>query len=778
MKFGQGQSVKRSEDNRFITGQGRYTDDIREDGMAYMAVVRSPYAHADITSLDCEDAKAMDGVLGVFTQADLDAAGYGPMPCVTALDNIDGSKQHYTDRPVLARNRVRYVGEPVAVVIATSRAAARDAADAVIVDYDDLPALGTLEAALHDSAPQIWDHIPDNKIFDWGVGDEAAVDAAFKQAHHITSLRIVNNRVAPNAMENRAAIGEYDPSIGRWTLTTGTQGVNIMQGVLAGMVLKTDPANLRVITPDVGGGFGMKFFVYPEYVCVLHAAKVLGVRVKWTGDRAESLMGDTHGRDLITNAEMAFDKDGKILGLKAHTATNMGGYLSTFGAGIQTVAGGKMLGGNYAIPAIYNRVTGYATNTAPTDAYRGAGRPEATYITERLMDKAARELGLAMDEIRRRNFVRPDQMPFTTALGVTFDTGEFATVLDMGKTFADWDGFAARQADAQKRGKLLGRGLGYYVEITSFGEQQEYSTVTIHGDGTVELRIGTQSTGQGHETAFAQVLSEQLGVPFDAIKVVQGDTDRIAQGQGTGGSRSIHVGGGAVIAGAKAMVDFAKPLAAHALETGEEQLDFKDGNFQVRGTNRGISLMDLAKQDLHTLPTPLVEQYKNGLNVSATYKADHPTFPNGCHIAEVEIDPDTGVTQVTRYHAMDDFGRLLNPMLAAGQVHGGVVQGLGQALLEHAVYEDETAQLITGSFMDYTMPRADDMPDINFGNHVVINPNNPLGVKGCGEAGTIGAMPTIMHAIIDALSVYGIEDIDMPATPEHVWQAIEKAKAA
>lgn len=780
MKFGKGQSVRRNEDQRFITGHGRYTDDIQLENTAYLATVRSPYAHAKILGIDTDDAKEMDGVLAIYTQKDMDEAGYGDLPCVTALENIDGSTQHYTPRGVLARDYARFVGDPIAVVIADTRENARNAAEAIYADMEELPAIHDIEAAKAPDAHQIWEHIPGNRVFDWQAGDASKTDEMMAKADHVTKMTLINNRVAPTAMENRAAIGEYDAETESFTLTTGTQGANIMQNVVAGAILKIPPKKLRVVTPDVGGGFGMKFFVYPEYICVLHAAKILGRPVKWTGERSDSFMTDTHGRDLVTEAQMGLDKDGKVLALKIHTSANLGGYISTFGAGIQTVAGGHMVGGVYDFPAIHNRVSGYITNTAPVDAYRGAGRPEAAYLTERLMDQAARELGLGQDEIRSRNFIQSEQMPYTTGVGTTYDTGEFETVLQLGKKRADWDGFEARKAASEKAGKLRGRGLTYYVEIAAGGQQEEFTEIKFTSSGKVELLIGTQSTGQGHETAYAQILADELDIPYEAITVIQGDTARIALGNGTGGSRSLHVGGGAVIAGAKATIEEAKAIAAHMLESDVDELDYVDGNFKVQGTNRGISMMDLgtAAADPQNLPQDLQEKYPNGFSVKAKYEGQHPSFPNGCHIAEVEIDPETGVVTIDRYTAMDDFGRLLNPLLAAGQVHGGVVQGIGQALHEEAVYEKDTAQLVTGSFMDYTMPRADDVPNIDFDNHVVVNPNNPLGVKGCGEAGTIGASPTVMHAILNALEGRGITHVDMPATPLKIWKLLQEARAA
>lgn len=780
MKFGKAQPVERVEDQRFVTGKGRYIDDIILPNMVYMAFVRSPYGHAAIKKIDSAAALAVDGVLMVLTQADIDAAGFGGLPCAATIQNRDGSAMPVTGYPALARDRARFAGQPVAAVIAETREAARDGAEAVDVDYDDLPALANMDEALAEGAPAIWPHIPGNLIFDWAVGDEAATKAAFQKAGHVVRLRLVNNRLAPSAMENRAAIGDFNPINGHYTLHAQTQGVAGMRAVFAGAILKTDPKNVHIVTPDVGGGFGTKTFPYPEYVCVLAAAKALGRPVKWTGDRSESFLGDAHGRDMVSDAALALDKDGRFLALEVESWSNMGAHLSLAGPYIQTAAGGRMVGGPYRIPAIYNRVHGVITNTAPVDAYRGAGRPEATYITERLVSAAARELGISQDEIRRRNFVPAAAMPYSTATGVTYDVGEFAAPLAQALDAADWRGFTQRKAKAQARGKLRGIGLGYYIEITSFAGQDEWTELSFSADGKLELVVGTQSTGQGHETAFAQVLSEELGVDFHDIRVIQGDTDRVHMGGGTGGSRSLHIGGAAVLEGGKALVAAAKPLAAHVLETSIDALDFRDGAFLATGSNRSIGLMELGRMALDEtrLPRALREQFAGGLAAKGHYKATHPTFPNGCHIAEVEIDPETGVISLERYTVVDDFGVLVNPMLVAGQVHGGVVQGIGQALMEEAVYEPGTAQLLTGSFMDYGLPRADDLPDIDFTNYPTVNPHNPLGVKGCGEAGTIGAKPAFIDAVLDALAERGIGHIDMPATPQKVWRLLQQATKA
>lgn len=760
MKFGKGQSPRRLEDLRLITGQGRYTDDVQMDGMVYLATVRSPYAHGKILSIDADDAREMDGVLAIYTYGDI--KDYGDIPCITDIDNIDGTKQHYTPRPCLAKDKVMFVGDPVAFVVAENRQAARDAAEAVMVDIEELPALHSVMAAAEAGATQLWEHMPENKVFDWAAGDKEAVDAAFAQAAHITSLEVVNNRVAPSAMENRAAAAHMDPETSKLTLYIGCQGVNALQGMIGGMVMKMDPADLRIVTRDVGGGFGMKFFIYPEYIGVLHATKHLGRPVKWTGDRSDSFMTDAHGRDLVTTAEMAFDANGKILAMRAETHANMGAYLSAFGAGVQTQAGGLMIGGMYAIPALYNRVYGMVTNTAPVDAYRGAGRPEATYMTERLIDRGARELGLSLDEIRYRNFPGAGDFPYTTPLGQVYDTGEFAAVLDLGKDKADWSGYEARKAASEAKGMLRGRGLGFYIEITSFGNDDEWCDLEFRDDGGVDLMVGTQASGQGHETAYAQILSSELDLSMDQIRVIQGDTDRVKNGGGTGGSRSIHIGGGAVIEAAKQVRAKAIPMVAKMLETEESDITFEDGIFRAGNSNQTMTIEDA------------VSNFGPDLNVNAKYTSEHPTYPNGCHICEVEIDRETGVVRVDRYTAVDDFGKLLNPMLVEGQVHGGIAQGLGQALLEQCVYEEETGQLLTGSFMDYCMPRADDMPFVEFANLEVPNPNNPLGVKGCGEAGTIGAKPAVANAVLDALASVGVENAQMPFTPQKVWSLIHE----
>ncbi len=753
MKFGIGQSVLRTEDTRLLTGKGKFTDDFLPEGTVHGVTVHSPYGHAKIISIDSSAALDMPGVLAVYTGADI--ADYNPIPNLVPLN-----PKTITPRTVLAQDCARFAGDPVAFVVAETKQQARDASEAVHIEYEELPTVTGMDSALADGAPQLWESTPNNRAFDWQIGNGPETAAALVAAKHLVKRRIVQNRVAPTSMEVRAAVGEYDAAHGL-TLTVGSQGVNGVQGQIAAM-MKLERSQLRVITHDVGGGFGMKGFVFHEYVLVLHAARALGRPVKWAGDRSEAFLTDTHGRDLVSDCTLALDGDGKFLAMDVQTHVNLGAYQASFGNGIQTVAGGRMMGGVYRIPAVHNRVTGVLTNTTPTDAYRGAGRPEATYITERMVDAAAHELKMQPDELRRRNLLTPAELPYTAPTGPIYDVGNFPHVLAEGKKAADWDGFSARAAKTSAAGKIRGRGMCYYVEITAGGGTEETADARFLTDGTVEISVGTQANGQGHETAYAQVLAGRLQITMDKIRVVQGDTARLDVGGGTGGSRSLHFGGAAVLVTADDILVKARKIASQTL--GATEVDYADGIFTARGTNQTATLFDLA------------QKYPQALDSRGTYKVEKPTptYPNGCHIAEVEIDPDTGVTRVVKYDIVDDFGNLLNPMLVLGQVHGGVAQGLGQALLENLVYGDG-AQLLTGSFMDYGMPRADDMPDMTFQSAPVPNPNNPLGVKGCGEAGTIGAMPAIMNAVSHAL---GGAWIDMPATPEKVWRLCQQRKAA
>lgn len=753
MKFGTsqtgvGKSVERVEDARLLTGQGRYTDDIRLPGMLHGQTLRSPHAHARIRGIDTRAAAAMPGVRAIYLGADV--AHLGPIPCLVPLS---GPVQ--TPRPLLATDTVRFVGDGVAFVVADTREAARAAADAIEVDYEELPVVATMAAALAADAPAIWPEAGGNRVFTWEVGDAGAADAAIAGAAHVTRLRVVQNRVAPTSMEVRAAVGDW--AEGRFTLHVGSQGVAGMRGMLASQVMKVAPDSLRIVTGDVGGGFGMKTFIYPEYGLVLHAAKALGAPVKWAGDRSDAFQTDTHGRAMESDCALALDRDGRILALKVETWSDLGAYQAQFGPAIQTFAGGRIIGGVYRIPAIHNRVHGVMTNTAPVDAYRGAGRPESAYLMERLIEAAARELGLGVDEIRRRNLLTPAELPHANGLGLTFDVGDFPAVLDKALANADWAGFPARRAAAEARGRRYGRGLCYYVEIAGGGSSEEFADVRVGADGIVEVAVGTQSNGQGHETVYAQVTAERLGIPMDQVRIVQGDTDRLEVGNGTGGSRSMAWGGGACIEAADALV--ARGIELARADLGDE-VDYDSGLFRARGSNATRSIAELAAR------------HPGGLDGRARFapEAPRPTFPNGCHVAEVELDPQTGTVAVTRYSLVDDFGTIVNPLLLQGQIHGGVAQGLGQVLLEDIVY-DAAGQLLTGSFMDYGLPRADDMPpSIGFDTLPTLSPTNPLGAKGCGEAGTIGAMPAIMNAIIDALDGTQLE---MPATPEKLWRAAE-----
>jgi carbon-monoxide dehydrogenase large subunit len=756
MKFGAGQSVKRVEDVRLLTGQGRFTDDLQRDGMLYGVTLRSPYGHAEIRSLDVSAARAMPGVVAVYTYDDV--ADYGPVPCLVPL-----SGPITTPRILLAKDRVRFVGDAVAFVVGESREAARAGAEAIEVDYAELPVVASLDAALAPGAAKIWPEAASNSLFDWAVGDGDKAAAALAGSTHVTSLRIVQNRVAPTSMEVRAALGEYDPTTQVFTLSTGSQGVAGMRGMLAGMILKVAPEQVRIVTGDVGGGFGMKTFIYAEYPLVLHAARDLGRPVKWTGDRGDAFQTDTHGRAMVSNAKLGFDSNGLITALAVETWSDLGAYQAQYGPAIQTIAGGKIMGGVYRIPYIHNLVHGVVTNTAPVDAYRGAGRPESAYVMERLIEAAARELGLGVDEIRRRNLLTPAELPHDNGLGLTFDIGNFPAVLDKAMANADWAGFPARKAEAAKKGLLYGRGMAYYVEIAGGGGTEEIADVRVAADGKVEMAVGTQSNGQGHETAYAQVLSEKLGIDMDDIRIVQGDTNRLDEGHGTGGSRSMAFGGGAVLASADALIERGIELAKADL--GAADVDYADGLFKARGSNITRSLAEIAAA------------HPGGLDGRSKYSTGKPapTFPNGCHIAEISLDPATGRLAVTRYSLVDDFGKLVNPMLVEGQIHGGVAQGLGQALLEDVVYTED-GQLVTGSFMDYGVPRADDMPPaIGFDTLGTPSPTNPLGVKGCGEAGTIGAMPSIMNAIIDALDG---QQMEMPATVEKLWRAARAMQPA
>jgi carbon-monoxide dehydrogenase large subunit len=682
-----------------------------------------------------------------------------------------GAKFNESPMALLAESRVTFVGQPIALVVAESLDQARDASELINVDYEPLPGVGTVALAKAPGAPQIWPSAPGNLVLDWESGDKAKTDAAFSSAAHIVSLDVEQNRVLANPMETRAAVGSYDAKSDRYLLQTGGQGTTSMHRAMSRFLLQVPAEKLRVVQPDVGGGFGMKGFIYPEQALVLFAAKATGRPVKWTGERSECFLADAHGRDMQTHVELALDKSGGILGLRVIGTANLGGYLSQYAPFIPTQAGSRVFGGFYRIPTAYTNIAMYFTNTAPVDAYRGAGRPEAAYFMERLMDVAAAKLGVDRIEIRRRNLLRSGDLPYKTWSGLNFDSGDPERNVGDALKRADWDGFEKRKAASKARGKLRGRGLAYYVEITASGA--EPAAIKFTDNGGVEVYVGTLSNGQGHETSFAQVVAEKLGVPFDSVTIKQGDSDFGIPGGGTGGSRSLHMAGGAMLAASEEVIRKGKIAAGHLLEAAATDIEFKisdaGGRFAIAGTDRSLSIGEVA-MGAKRRPMPELE---GGLDSNATYKGESSTFPNGCHVCEVEIDSETGKVDLVSYAVVDDFGRVINPMLVAGQVHGGIAQGVGQALMEHCVYQADSGQLLTGSFMDYGMPRADDLPSIDFAYNEFPTKTNPLGSKGCGEAGTVGAMPSVVGAICDAL---GVAHMDMPATPEKVWQVLRQQK--
>lgn len=787
---GIGASVRRREDARFLTGIGTYTDDIKRPNMTHAVLVRSPYSHARVNGIDPSAALSAPGVVAVLTGADMAADNVGSLPCGWQVHSKDGSPMKEPGHFPLARDRVRYVGDPVAVVIAETREQARDAAELVMVDYDELPAVTTTTRALSPGAAAVHDEAPDNVCFDWHIGDAAAVDAAFANAAHVARLELVNNRLVPNAMEPRAAIGEFDAATGDYTLTTTTQNPHVIRLLMGAFVLGIPEHKLRVVAPDVGGGFGSKIFHYGEEAIVTWAARKVRRPIKWTAERSESFLTDAHGRDHVSTAEMAMDADGHFLGLRVSTLANMGSYLSTFAPSVPTYLYATLLAGQYKTPAIYAEVKGIFTTTAPVDAYRGAGRPEACYLIERLVDVAAGVAGLDRTEIRRRNFIPASAMPYQTPVALQYDSGDFAKNLDIALPMIDYDGFARRKADSAARGKLRGLGFSTYIEACGIAPSNvagalgaraglyESAEVRFHPTGSVTVFTGAHSHGQSHETTFAQLVAERFGVPIENVEIVHGDTARIPFGMGTYGSRSLSVGGSAIVKAMDKIERKARKIAAHILEAAETDIEVKEGRFVVAGTDKAMSIGDIAMAAYVPHNYPL-DELEPGLDEQAFYDPKNFTYPNGCHVCEVEIDPDTGVTKITNFIAVDDFGRVINPMVVEGQVHGGLVQGIGQALLENCVYDEESGQLLTGSYMDYCMPRADDVPSFSVQYHET-QPctHNPLGVKGCGEAGTIGASAAVMNAVVDALSEFGITHLDMPASPEKVWRAIENARPA
>jgi carbon-monoxide dehydrogenase large subunit len=769
MKFGIGQPIRRHEDLRLITGQGRYTDDIALPRMTYAFVLRAPVAHAHIKRIDATAARRMPEVLLVATGEDVRADGLGEVPCMVPLVNRDGTPRHNTPRPVLALGKVRHVGQPVALVVAETFNAARDAAEAIEVEYDQLPAVTEAKGAIAAGAPQLFDHVPGNIVFDWDndMGDAKATEAAFARASRVVALELVNNRLVVNSMEPRNAIADYDREGGRSTLYTATQGSHFLRDPLAEAVLKIPKDRLRVITPNVGGAFGMKAFVYPEHALVVWASRKLERPVKWQEDRSEGFVSDNQGRDHTTRAELALDDADRFLGLRVSILANLGAYLSPFGCFVPTRST-DLVSGLYTIGAIHVNVKGVCTNTVPVCAYRGAGRPEAAYLLERLVDAAARELGMSPDAIRRVNFVPPSAMPYTSATKLLIDSGEFEEVMNRCMTAAEWSSFPQRRQRSERNDKLRGIGMATYTERCGGGFPE---TASIEfKDERVELVMGNQEYGTGLVTSYKQLVSDQLGVDADRIDVVMGDTDRTPAGL-TGGSRAIAVAGVALYEAGRTIIGKGSQLAAHLLEVSAQDITFADGVFSVPGTDLRIDILEVAKAARD--PAKLPAGMEPGLDTTHHRVPPAQTFPNGCHIVEVEIDPDTGVVSIERYTVVDDFGRTINPLLLEGQVHGGIVQGIGQALLEQAVYDPESGQPLSGSFMDYAMPRASDIPSFAFSTHNVPSTANPLGVKGAGEAGAVGAPPAVINAIVDALHRRtGLRHIDMPATPRRVWEAL------
>ncbi len=770
-KFAVGQPVPRKEDPTLLRGEGRYSDDLHLPGQAHAAMVRSRVAHGILRGIDTEAARAMPGVLGVYTGADLEAAGLTRMPGGGAqFKNRDGSDMRQPPQRPLTTDKVRYVGDPIAFVVAETPTQAKDAAEAVLADIDPLPAVTDARAAADAAAPAVHDAVPGNLMLDFHNGDAAAVAAAFARAAHVTSLTLRNNRIVVSPMEPRSAIGEYDGD--RLILRLGCQGVFGMRNLLKS-VFGVPVEKVRVLTGSVGGSFGMKASCYPEYVCVLHAARVLGRPVKWTDERSESFLSDSHGRDHEMTAAIALDEQARVLALRIEGFGNLGAYLSNATAQPSTLNAVKNSIGVYATPAQEVATRVMFTNTTPVGAYRGAGRPEGNYYIERLLDTAAAEMGIDKVEIRRRNHIRPEQMPYRTPAGTEYDCGDFPTVLDKALALADWDNFPARRAESRRRGKLRGRGIGQYLEVTA-PSSNEMGGIRFEADGTVTIITGTLDYGQGHASPFAQVLSGRLGIPFDRIRLRQGDSDELIAGGGTGGSRSMMASGGAIVEAGEKVIETGRVIAAHALEAATADIEFEAGRFVIAGTDRGIGIMDLAEQ-LREGTLRLPEGVPASLDAALVHKGPPSAYPNGCHVCEVEVDPETGDVAVARYAMVNDFGVVINPMLVEGQAHGGIVQGIGQALLEATRY-DADGQLMTGSYMDYALPRAAHAPRFAHASHPVPAKTNPLGVKGCGEAGCAGALPAVMNALVDALAEYGIRHIDMPATPLRVWEAIQGAK--
>jgi carbon-monoxide dehydrogenase large subunit len=784
---GIGASVRRKEDARFLNGRGNYTDDINRPNQLHAYVKRSDRPHAKINSIDSSAAAKAPGVVAVFTGADMAAENIGGLPCGWQIHNKDGSPMAEPPHPVIAIGKVRHVGDPVAVVIAETKQQAKDAAELLSIDYTDLPGVATMAAALAPGAALIHDDAPGNICYDWHIGDKAVVDGVFAGAHKIVRLDLTNNRLIPNAMEPRAAIGDYDVNSGEYTLYTTSQNPHVIRLLMGAFVLHIPEHKLRVVAPDVGGGFGSKIYHYSEEAIVTWASAKVRRPVKWTAERTESFMSDAHGRDHVSTAEMAIDAQGTFLGLRVSTQANMGGYLSTFAPAVPTYLYATLLAGTYKTPVIYCEIKAVFTNTVPVDAYRGAGRPEASFLLERLVDAIAYDTGIDRVEIRRRNFIPADAFPYQTPVALQYDSGDYQTTLAVALKNADWAGFEARRAAAKARGKLRGIGISTYLEacgiapsavVGSLGARAglyEVANIRVHPTGSVTVFTGTHSHGQGHETTLAQLVVDQLGVAFDQVDVVHGDTAKIPFGMGTYGSRSLAVGGSAMVKAMDKIIAKGKKIAAHLMEASVEDIEFANNTFTVAGTDKSKTLTDISLTAYvpHNYP---IEELEPGLEEMAFYDPKNFTFPGGCHIGEVEIDPDTGTVAVVNFTAVDDVGRVVNPMIVEGQVQGGIAQGIGQALLEAAIY-DSSGQLMSGSMMDYTMPRADNLPNIHVATENTMCTHNPLGSKGCGEVGAIGSPPAVINAIVDALRDYGVRHMNMPATSGKIWSIINAGPA-
>lgn len=778
--FGVGQPVRRVEDRRLVLGQGRFGDDVALPGMLHAYVLRAPHAHARILHIEAERARKAKGVRLVLTAAELEREGVKPIPTwsrqpTSTFPNRDGSPLPDPPYYPLARGKVRFAGEAVAFVAAATRARAQDAAERIAVEYEELAPVTEAERALAADAPRLWEELPGNLCFDTELGDAAAVERAFAAAARVVRVPHVNNRLIVHYMEPRVALAEYDAAAGRFTLRCGTQSVQRQRLVLS-QVLGVAPDRLRVIADDVGGGFGARSFLYPEHVLVCVAAKLAGRPVKWRADRGENFLSDTQGRDQIVDASLALDAEGRFRAVRLDALHNIGAYITTLGHWAAAINIMRLATSVYAVPAAHVHLRAAFTNCAPINAYRGVGRAEAIYAMERLIEAAARETGIDPVELRRRNFVPPEAMPYKTATGSAYDSGEFAAVLGKALAAADWNGFAKRKAEAKKRGRLYGRGIGCYIESAG-GQPLEYAKLRAEPDGGVTVLVGTHNHGQGHETSYAQLVSERLGVPFESVRVRFGDTALVEKGAGTHGSRSMRMAGSAMLGAAKVLIAKGTEIASHLLEAAAEDIEFAGGAFRVRGTDRAVTLAAAAKAAATANGAPrgtLPDALRGELAGDLEYRTEGLTFPNGCHVCEIEVDPETGATRIARYAAVDDVGRVINPLLVHGQAHGGIAQGAGQALLERVAYDAETGQLLSGSLMDYALPRASDLPPLAVDTHEVLCRTNPIGVKGAGEGGATGAPPAVMNALLDALSERGVTHIDMPATPEAVWRALRR----